>query len=120
MLTKERQIGKVYTEGGRYFLDLNDIRTELPIGMLGDAVRLDKLVGKEVEVLFSEPIRFVVGIIDNDSGPLRQPILCYVPPPDLFRQSVLTLDKAKRVVLAKDLLRAGIISRATQEKIVGR
>ncbi len=115
---KERHMGKIIHEGGRFFVVAEEARTELPMGLVADEKQLHELVGKEVEVLFSEPTRFIVALVPTVVKIPR--IICYIPVPDaVFGPSVITaVEQAARLNLANQLLEAGVISQAVHDQIV--
>lgn len=111
-------MGKVIHEGGKFFIVVNDVRNELPLGLVADEGKLKELVGKEVEVLYTEPTRFIIALVPQ--VPRIPRIICYIPLPDtIYGPSVITaVEKAARVNLATQLLNAGVISQAVHDKIV--
>jgi hypothetical protein len=115
---KERHMGKVIHEEGKFFVVVNDVRSELPLGLMADEGKLKQLVGKEVEVLFTEPTRFIIALVPQ--VPRIPRIICYIPAPDtIYGRTVITaVEKAARVNLADQLLEGGIISQAVHDKIV--
>ncbi len=117
--SKEKHVGKVIHDGGRFFVQTGEARTELPVGLVADEKQLQKLVGKEVNVLFSEPTRFIVALVPT--VPRIPRIICYIPLPDaVFGPSVITaVEEAARLNLANQLLEAGVISQAVHDQIVG-
>jgi hypothetical protein len=71
------QKGTIVREKGKFYLKMKDRREELPLDTVIDSDRLERLVGKDVEVLLSEPRQAVVGIRLEE----LLPILCYIPWP---------------------------------------
>jgi len=80
----EPKEGVVIAEGGKFFLDLAGARVELQPQMVGGVETLKGLAGQKVEILYSEPTRFVVGL----QAGRRPPILCYLPPVTFGQQGV--------------------------------
>jgi len=72
----EPKEGVVVAEGDKFFLDLAGSRVELLPQMMGGVDNLKSLAGQKVEILYSEPTRFVVGL----QAGRRPPILCYYQP----------------------------------------
>jgi hypothetical protein len=60
------QMGKVIFEEEKYFLEIEGQRQELPVAAVGDEARLKELVGQEVEILYSEPKRDIVGLVAQE------------------------------------------------------
>jgi hypothetical protein len=69
----EPKEGVVIAEGDKFFLELAGSRVELQPQMMGGVDNLKALAGQKVEILYSEPTRFVVGL----QAGRRPPILCY-------------------------------------------
>jgi len=65
-------------EEGKFFLEVEGKKRELPTTALADEAQLKEYVNQEVEVLYSEPVRQVVGL----AAGRRLRIVCYLPPPD--------------------------------------
>ncbi len=134
--------GKVIAAEGKYFLEVGGERTEVPAAALGGEATARELSGADVEVLLSEPVRQVIALLPK--LPHRPPILCYLPPPDLwrrFREIAMTpvqaaqfelhpplcyipaewmvkgIDERVRQTVAARLLKEGIISRAVHDKL---
>ena len=72
----EPKEGVVIAEAGKFFLDVAGARVELAPQMVGGAENLKGLAGQKVEILYSEPARFIAGLKAGH----RPPILCYLPP----------------------------------------
>jgi len=81
---KEPKEGVVVAEGDKYFLDLAGARVELLPQMMGGVENLKGLAGQKVQILYSEPTRFVVGL----QAGRRPPILCYYVASGTFGQGV--------------------------------
>ena len=84
MAETKTAVGKVTVAGSKYSVTVNKKKHLLPVGTLIDASQLRKLAGKEVVVYFaSKPRNLVIAV--QDKAFKLQPILCYVPVPDLFK-----------------------------------
>jgi len=113
--------GMVLFEEGKYFLEVAGRRQELPPGFLAEE-QLKELAGREVELLWSEPTRFVVGIRGRRLPPIVcylpippiPPIPCYIPPPWVFRG----VEQQIRVNLAERFLADKVISKEVYEKLI--
>lgn len=97
-MTGEVQSGKITAAEGRYFLETEGQRLELPTAALGEAAA--ELVGKEVEVLLSEPVRNIVALVPRRP---RVPIICYVPVPDVFTRIAAAQERARVTSAASQL-----------------
>ncbi|HUW96613.1 MAG TPA: hypothetical protein VMW58_12575 [Anaerolineae bacterium] len=117
--------GMLIFEKGKYFLEVEGERQELPPGMGIDEAQLRDLAGKEVEVLYSEPKRFAIALL----GPRMPPIICYLPPwpPEPWPGPTCYLpvpwlikgvEKEVRANLAKRFLDEGLINREVYDKLV--
>lgn len=106
-------VGKVVVKNGKYFLEAERTLHDLPVGLLVDEEHMKDLVGQEVEVMLSEPQRFVVAILPKRP---RVPITCYIPAP-WWRISEIVIDKVAGVRLAKRFLEERVISKEVYEKI---
>ena len=118
---QQPQKGKLIVEHGRFFLEAGGMRQELPAELLTDKEQLEKSAGRELEIIYSEPQRFVVGL--KPAEPLAgRPwtILCYVPLPDWFRQLSVVIQPEARQMLAKQLLDSGVITQNVYEQLTGR
>ncbi|MGD8969756.1 MAG: hypothetical protein PVI07_19800 [Anaerolineae bacterium] len=120
-MKEEERTGTVVLEEGKYFLEVAGERQELPPGFAAEE-QLKELAGREVGVLYSEPKRFVVGLVDRRLGPIIcylpippiPPIPCYIPPPWVFRG----IEKQVRINLADRFLEEGYISEEVYEKLI--
>jgi len=118
-MKKETRTGTVVFEEGKYFLEVEGRREELLAGLVADEEQLRKLVGEEVEVLYSEPKRFVVGLVSRKIGPILCYVwppwpVCYYPVPWILRG----VEKEVRVNLAKRFLKEGLISEEVYDKLI--
>jgi hypothetical protein len=115
----EKQKGKVVVEKGEYFLEMPDHLDKAKKELIALSPDIDKetiapFAGNVVEVIFSEPIRYVVSIISE--RPKLPPILCYKPRPDLIK--TMTVDPKIKEVIVKQLVDAGDLSREAGEYIL--
>lgn len=147
-MQEHTKMGKIVSEGGKYFVVLADGRHELPSQLAGGEEALKELAGQEVEVLFSDPVVFPIALRPKR----RPPILCYLPAGPwldvahslahgaLLEASVVSaaehiklrptcyvpapwvikgVENQVRVNLANELLEKGIINKQVHEQIVG-
>ncbi|MFC2172309.1 hypothetical protein ACFLU6_06715 [Acidobacteriota bacterium] len=119
-MNEERRIGKVVHEKGKYFVEVEGKREELAGGIIVEGRKIEDLVGQEVEVLYSEPRRFVVGLVAKEYGP----ILCYVRPPmppmcyyPVDPWIYKGIEKEIRENLAKRFFEEGLLSEQNFEKL---
>lgn len=115
----ETRVGTVGFEEGKYFLEVEGRRWELEAGVIISDGRVEDLVGQEVEVLYSEPTRFVVGLVTEKFGG----VLCYVRPrPTCYYPAdpwlLRGVEREVRVNLAKGFLEEKLISKEVFEKLV--
>ena len=119
----ETRRGIVAYEEGKYFLEVEGRREELPTRAVAEEARLKELVGQEVEVLYSEPRRAVVGLVAKE----RMLIPCYVPwppwPPCFMcylpaSWLIRGVEREVQVNLAKRFLEEGYISEEVFERLV--
>lgn len=143
-MKRQADKGKIILEEGKYFLDIDGKKQELPAGTIDEA-KLKELAGKEVEIIYSEPQSFVVGIKADKTiilncfifpWPPKPP--CYVPcyiwdprppwPPCYIHCFVCYLpadwlikgvEVEVRKNLAQRFLDEGIISKENYEKFIG-
>jgi hypothetical protein len=118
-MNEEVRRGKIVSERGKFFLEAGRERWELEEGMMIAEQPLPELVGREVEVLLSEPRRYVVGLVAEK----LRPILCYIPYPHplcyipadpwLFKG----VEDRIRVNLAEKFLEEGLITKEIHEKL---
>jgi hypothetical protein len=109
-------IGSVLFKEGNFFVDVGGKQELIPVGK-EDAQHLKQLVGKKVEVVFSEPTKFIAGLILADESsrlPKRPKILCYVPRPDFLTAVV---EERARIQIANQMLDAGLLSKENYAKI---
>lgn len=122
-MNERMRMGTVIFEKGKYFLELEDRREELPVETVLVEDQLKKLVGQEVDVLFSEPRPAVVGLKAKDLMPILCYIpwppwppcfLCYLPIPWMIRG----VEREVQVNLAKRFLEEGYISEEVYKRLV--
>jgi hypothetical protein len=102
--------GTVVLKDGAFLLEAEGKFHAIPVGPHTQAAHLKELAGKKVEILYSEPKSFIVGLVGG-----RVPILCYFPA-DPYSTFV---DEGARAGLAKQLLNEGVLSQETFNKIAG-
>ncbi|MBZ5600074.1 MAG: hypothetical protein LAN83_17325 [Acidobacteriia bacterium] len=108
-------MGTVLFKEGNFFVDVEGKHELIPVGH-EDAPHLKQLVGKKVEVVFSEPTRFIAGLIPTEETLVKiVKVLCYIPAPD-FRTAVVVGEHA-RIEIAKRMLDAGQLSKENFAKI---
>ena len=102
--------GTVVQREGNFFLEAEGKLTPIPLSPTSQPGNLKELVGKKVEVLYTEPRSFVAGLVGG-----RVPILCYFPVDPWFS----VVDEGARLGVAQQFLNEGLISQETFEKIGG-
>jgi hypothetical protein len=102
--------GTVVLKDGAYFLETEGKLQAIPVSPHTQPAQLKELTGRKVEILYSEPKRFIVGLVGG-----RVPVLCYFPA-DPYSTFV---DEGARSVLAKQLLNEGVLSQETFAKLGG-
>lgn len=108
--------GTVLFKEGNFFVDVAGKHELLPVAH-EEAEHLKPFVGKKVEVVMSEPKRFIAGLIlaDESAHLIKKPrILCYVPRPDFF---TTVIEEHARIDIARQMLDAGLLSKETFNKI---
>jgi hypothetical protein len=114
-MKKDTEKGTIRYEDGKYFVEANDRREALPTDLLTSAEDLKPLVGQEVEVLYSEPRRFIIGLVPHEA--VKWPrIICYVPAPWRGMIEARAIE-AMRLSLAKQYHDEGIISEEVFKKL---
>ena len=115
---KERSSrGTLLREGGRYYVEVEGLRQELTVGFLTDESTLEKAVGTEVDLTYTEPIRHIIAFRQVEA-PFVQ-VLCYVPAVRWIEKSIMT-DPAVIKRVAKAYLDAGVITARQHEKITAK
>lgn len=136
-MKRQADKGKIILEEGKYFLDIDGKKQELPAGTIDEA-KLKELAGKEVEIIYSEPQSFVVGIkVDKlptitcyiRPWPPHPPCYIWHPHPPCYMYCFVCylpadwLIKGVEVEVRKNLaqrfLDEGIISKENYEKFIG-
>jgi hypothetical protein len=102
--------GTVVLKDGNFFLEAEGKLTPIPVSPHAQPANLKELVGKKVEVVYTEPRSFVAGLIGG-----RIPILCYFPVDPWFS----VVDEGARLGVAQQFLAEGLLSKETFEKIAG-
>jgi hypothetical protein len=109
-MANQPKTGTVLLKDGNYFIEAGDKLRPIPVSSKAQPEQLKELVGKKVEILYSEPQSFVAGLLGG-----RRPILCYLPADPYFS----VVDESVRASLAKQLVNEGVLSRETFEKLGG-
>jgi hypothetical protein len=121
-MREEKRTGILVFEEGKYFLEVEGRREEVPPEAVAQEARLKELVGQEVEVLYSEPKRAVVGLVARELmpilcyipwPPLPPCFMCYLPPPWVIRG----VEQEVRTNLARRFLEEGYISEEVFERL---
>lgn len=100
---------KLVASKGKYFLVINKVRKELPVGVsIGEADAL-RLVGKPVTAVFSGRNIVAVGV----PGIKKPRWTCYIPVPDLFKQ----IQKELQQVILNQYVNAGVITKEVAGKL---
>jgi hypothetical protein len=91
--------GKVILRDGKYFLATPGKEQQIGPEAQIDPAQLKALVGQEVELVYSEPVPFVAGLISSVSSTLLKPYRfpCYIPNVLYLGQ----ITEAARATLAK-------------------
>jgi hypothetical protein len=121
LMSEETRIGKIDFEEGKFILEVEGKREELRAGIVADESQLRKLVGKEVEVLYSKPQPAIVGLVAKGFKPILCYILvrlphplCYIPAdPWMFRG----VEDKIRFNIAERFRKEGLISKDVYGKI---
>ena len=109
-MAEKLKSGTVVHKEGNFFLEAEGKLTPIPVSPQFHPETLKELVGKKVEVLYTEPRSFVAGLIGG-----RVPILCSLPVDPWFS----VVDEGARLAVAKQFLNEGLLSKETFEKIAG-
>ena len=110
--------GTVIFKEGHFFVDVDGKQELIPVSHENQP-HMKELAGKKVEVIFSEPQRFIAGLVLAEEKPIPRiiKILCNVPRPD-FR--TLVFEESARINIAKQMLDAKVLSDEAFKKIAGR
>lgn len=111
-MEKKPQIGTVAFKDGNYFLEVEGKQNVIPVGPHIDKAQLKELVGQKVDILYSEPKSFVIGIVGKTER--RPRILCYVPA-DFSIFGVI--EEKARAGLAKQLFEEKYLDKVNYEKL---
>jgi len=115
MATQPRT-GTVVLKDGIYFLEVEGKQHVIPVGANVQLAQLKELVGKKVDVLYSEPKSFIVGLAQSGAAVRPPLILCYIPA-DPWAFGVV--EESARAGLATQFLSEGVLSKETFEKLGG-
>lgn len=110
--------GTVVHKEGAFFLEVEGKHHPIPVGSHIKLDQLRELAGQKVEIIQSEPLRFVVGLVPAaaKTGPRIPRIICYIPAdPYVFG----VVEEEARVGLAKQFLDQGVLSKENYEKLGG-
>jgi hypothetical protein len=114
-MAERPKTGTVVFKEGTYFLEVEGKHHPIPVGANVQTPQLKELVGKKVDVLYSEPKSFVVGLVQSGASNVRFPrIICYFPADPW---AVGVVEEAARAGLAKQFLNEGVLSKETFEKL---
>ena len=115
-MAERPKAGTVVQKEGTFFLEIEGKHHPIPVGA-NVHTQLRELVGKKVEIVYSEPKSFVVGLIQAGTGSVRPPrIICYFPADPW---AVGVVEEAARAGLARQFLNEGVLSKETFEKLAG-
>jgi hypothetical protein len=109
--------GTLVREGGRYFIEVEGVRQELTVGFLTDEKTLDKAVGTEFDLVYTEPVRHIIAFRQSEAPFIK--VLCYRAAVKWVEKSLMT-DPAVIKRVAKSYLDAGVITRRQHEKITAK
>lgn len=109
-MANQPKTGTVVLKDGAYLLETEGKLQAIPVGPHTQPAQLKELAGHKVEILYSEPKSFIVGLVGG-----RIPILCYFPA-DPYSTFV---DEGARAGLAKQLFNEGVLSQETFNKLGG-
>ena len=110
-MAQKPRSGTVVEKDGNFFFEAEVKLTPIPVSPNFQPKALKELVGKKVEVVYTEPRSFVAGLIGG-----RVPILCYFPVDPWFS----VVDEGARLAVAQQFLNEGLLSKETFDKIAGR
>jgi len=116
-MAEQPKTGTVVFKDGTYFLEAEGKHHAIPVGANVQSPQLKELVGKKVDILYSEPQRFVVGLVQAGATGFRPPrIICYFPADPW---AVGLVEEGARAALAQQFLNEGVLSKETFEKLGG-
>lgn len=106
--------GKVIRRDDKFYLVTPGKEEQFQIAASIDSAQLNELVGKEVELVYSEPRVFVTGIVGV--GTVRPPrIICYFP----IDTDLGVIAEDARTAFAQQFLDEGILSKENYERLTG-
>jgi hypothetical protein len=116
VMAEQPRTGTVVFKEGTYFLEAEGKHQAIPVGA-NVQTSLKELVGKKVDILYSEPKSFVVGIVQSGASTVRFPrVICYFPADPW---AVGVVEEGARQALAQQFLNEGVLSSATFAKLGG-
>jgi hypothetical protein len=109
--------GKVVLREGKYFLEAPESEEQISIAASIDPSQLKELVGQEVEILYSEPKVFAVGLVGTRvlAGVRPPRIICYIP----AVTDIGVIAEDARLAFAEQLLNEGVLSKENYERLTG-
>jgi hypothetical protein len=120
-MSAKKELGTIVEVKGEYFLQTSGLSAPgkkdlVLVGSTAEKESFAGLVGKEVEVVLSEPVRSVIAIVGKSTPTAKLvKILCYKPRDDIIGALV---DQRAVESLASQFLKEGILSQANYNKIV--
>ena len=117
-MAEQPKTGTVIFKEGTYFLEAGGKHHALPVGANVQTPQLKELVGKKVDILYSEPKSFVVGLVQSGAATSVRPprIICYFPADPW---AVGVVEEGARAALAQQFLNEGVLSKETFDKLGG-
>jgi len=103
--------GVINQVGGKYILEVEGRKFDLPVGPTLPEAEIKRFAGKAVTAFFSmkKPENLVaIGTWPTPERPRFRCVLCYLPAPDWIRR----IDSAVREVAIREMVKAKIISGA--------
>lgn len=114
-MDEQFKTGTVVFKEGTYFLEAEGKHHAISVGANVHTPQLKELVGKKVDILYSEPQSFVVGLVPAGASSGRFPrVICYFPADPW---AVGVVKEGARVALARQFLNEGVLSKETFEKL---
>ena len=112
----QSKTGTVVFKEGTYFLETEGKLQPIPVTPHTQPAQLKELAGQKVDIFYSQPVTFVVGLAKSGVA-IRPPrIICYFPA-DPWAFGVV--QEEARAVFAKQLFNEGVLSKETFEKLGG-
>ena len=115
-MAQQPKTGTVVLKDGTYFLEAGGKLQPIPVSPNTQPAQLKELAGQKVDIFYSEPVQFVVGVVKSGTIPRPPRIICYFPA-DPWAFGVV--EEGVRAVFAKQLLNEGVLSKETFEKLGG-